>query len=231
MKKRIVNAILLIFLAILIFGCAVAGSYGLLDFAGIGAWQMILGAACLVFAVSALCKRHPEGIFFPLAILFWLFEAPIARACHAPTEQLISPWLLLLCALLLTWGVGMLRRRGKHRSGSGHVLDGGHFGNTKKYIDCRSFNGGEFFAENNMGMCSVYFTNTQEYAGGGILHVDNNMGSMVLYVPAQWQITTSVENSMGSVQQAKPQTPPAQDAPALTIVGENNLGSLQIKLV
>ena len=80
-------------------------------------------------------------------------------------------------------------------------------------------------------MCAVYFTNTQEYAGGGILHVDNNMGSMVLYVPAQWQITTSVENSMGSVQQAKPQTPPAQDAPALTIVCENNLGSLLIKLV
>ena len=101
-------------------------------------------------------------------------------------------------------------------------------GNTTKYIDCSCFENES--VENDMGACAVHFTNTEAYRGGGVLAVDNNLGSMVIHVPARWRLVTDVDNTLGSVAEAKSEGV-APDAPLLTIHGENNLGSLQIKRV
>ena len=245
MKKSVRNAIALIVIAVLSLAAAVAGGLGYLSFGGVAAWRLILGGLCLAWLVFALCRLEFENIFLPIAFLFLLFEKWIALWIGAPSETILPTWLLIVCAVMLTIGFGILRRRilpGKKKRISfeigGEETDrkekeaddkcGKIGGNTTKYIDCSCFENES--VENDMGACAVHFTNTEAYRGGGVLAVDNNLGSMVIHVPARWRLVTDVDNTLGSVAEAKSEGV-APDAPLLTIHGENNLGSLQIKRV
>ena len=75
----------------------------------------------------------------------------------------------------------------------------------------------------------IRFESTDKYTGGGTLHVDNNLGSMVVEVPSSWRFVHNIDNSLGSVAADFDGGNP--DGPLLKIEGDNNLGSLSIKYV
>ena len=79
-----------------------------------------------------------------------------------------------------------------------------------------------------MGSCIVHFTGTESYTGGGVLNIENNMGSVLVRVPSAWKIRSNMENNMGSV--TIPEND-VQDGPTLTLTGENNMGSLKIEYI
>ena len=204
-------------------------------FGEISVWAIIGGLLLLCFALSELIKGNIGNFFFPLALIFMIFEKNIAILFDIGDENgnIINNWLLLLVSVLLGIGFSILfsgvKRRKRRRKngcawscGEGMKIRGS-VGSSVRYIDCDGFKFEE--VENNLGSCTVFFENEDKYEGGGVLSVDNNLGSMVITVPEEWHIVVRVDNSLGSVNIPKHN---GQGA-VLTITGDNNLGSIIIK--
>lgn len=211
----------------------------------ISVFAIILGLLLISYAISRLVKGKISEIFFPLAFIFMLFEDNISVMIGKNSEDLISNWLVLLVALLLSIGFSILFQK-KERihvscttefnddNGDGddddkedkHVHAGGSLSSSNVYIDCSTMTPNHI--ENNLGACNVYFENLERYNGGATIYIENNLGAMTINVPATWKVSASIENSLGATNVPKADD---TDRPVLFIRGENSLASLNIKYI
>ena len=206
-------------------------------FGTVSIWAIVGGIVLLYFAISQLITGNIGNFFVPLAIIFMLFEKNVAYLFHIGDENgnIINNWLLLLVAVMLGVGFSILfsgikreRRHRKHEHEWKHGRDTirvkTNIGSSVRYIDCDGFKYDE--VENDVGSCTVFFENVDKYESGGVLNIENNVGSTVVTVPGSWNVISKVENNLGSVVVPKPNP----DGPILTVTGENNLGSICIKV-
>ncbi len=214
--------IILILAAVLIVLDAIGAEMGFLN--GIPIFRTIIVLLFVCVAAEELLKRDFGGVFFPLAIAFMIYEAQIAKWLSLDSENIISNWLVLLVALLLTVGFSLLFGKrtftftyngGKEK----HKVAGSYVTN----IDCSAFD--QMNVNNELGSCEVHFSNVESYTGNGVLTVNNELGSMKIYVPAEWTVTNRITNELGSVQ-IKGES--ISGGKSLIIDGTNELGSLQI---
>ena len=208
-------------------------------FGEISIWAIIGGGILLCFAVSQLVSGNIGNFFVPLAVIFMIFEENIAHYFGIGDESgnIINNWLLILVAILLGLGFSILfsgiKRRNRHRHAGREWNFGddkdcikikGNIGSSVKYIDCDGFRYEK--VENNLGSCTVFFENVDKYVSGGVLSVDNNLGSVVINLPEEWNVISKVDNNLGSLAIPKPKT----GGMTLTVIGDNNLGSVTIKM-
>lgn len=195
---------------------------------GITLLQVALGLFLICFAFARLVKGHLAEIFFPLSLVFMLFEKNIATLAGREDPNIINNWLLLGCVVLISIGLSLLFPK-RDKDSHFHVLyndsQGKRGGSSTRYIDCADFK--QSHVENNLGSYTVHFENTEAYRGGGILHIENNLGAVTVHVPSSWRVDVQIDNSLGSVAMPKPQN---TDGPLLVIMGENNLGKISILL-
>ena len=188
--------------------------------------SIVLAVIILYLIVRWAIRGQIGRLFIPLALLFMLFEPNIAYLMGRtdPAEaDLISNWILLLCAVIFT--VGFYLIFGKKSTEGARVIKGEKIlGNNNEYIDCADFTGTKRI-ENNLGAYNVYFNNAEKYEGNGTLIIENNLGETKVYVPNTWKIDSNFYNSLGSVSTIGNDSP---DGPVIYIRGENNLGSVQI---
>ena len=168
-------------------------------------------------------------VFFPLAFLFLLFEKYIAEWIGSDDKNLVSNWVVLFAALLLSSGTALLRPKRLFRP-SVKVEDNdaarnhrASFGSSTVYIDCTDFVTEK--VRNELGACQVFSSNIEQYRGDGTLVVSNELGSMKIHVPAAWKISSSVINDLGFLSEPEEST---DDAPILYIRGKNELGNITI---
>ena len=195
---------------------------------------IIAGLIFLSYAVNRIIKGKIGEIFVPLSFIFMLFEKNIATLCGLEDENIINNWLLFGCACLLQLGFQIIlpkKNRCEFRAVNG---DGRKFHRSRssldscvKYIDAESFF--EEYIENDLGACTIRFANVEKYAGGGTLHVDNNLGAMSIEVPSSWRFVHDIDNSLGSV--SADHDGGNLEGPLLIIKGENSLGALSIEYV
>ena len=232
MKRKqtstIVWGIVLIAIAVLLLLNALGVKLGLPT--DISPWRLLLGAGCVIWVLNELIKLNIPGIFFPLTFIVMLFEREIANALeiNEGTGEIASTWLFLLVALLLTVGTSMLLPRFL----KGHSVFSARIngkipkigGRAVQYID--STEGFHETVENNMSTCEVFFTNVASYMGNGTLTVENNMGCVIIHVPDDWYVSSSIENNMGSVK-----IPHQSDGVKkhLNVCGDNNMGSVVVE--
>jgi hypothetical protein len=235
-SSKFIWGIALVAVAVLLLLNAFGITLGLPE--SIPLWRILLGALCAVWTISELIKLNIPGIFFPLTFIVMLFERELAVALgiHTETGDIASTWLFLLIALLLTVGTSLILPRAlrghgfikigdtvKHKFGKhvGHVDRIG--GRSVRYIDCS--NGISEDIENELSACEIYFINTAAYDGNGTLTLNNDLGSIILHVPADWIVTTSIENSLGSI---KIPHQAAEGGKILHLKGDNSLGSIVV---
>ena len=221
-KKGIFWGVALIFAAILMIINSFGTELGFLD--KIPVIKIILGVLFLCWVVNELYKKQLPHIFFPLAFLIMLFEREIADLCGIASGELISNWLLLLCALLFTIGTSMIFPK----SYEGNCGRKSHkiMVRSTRYIDCSNFTCQE--VENNMGSVEVFFENTEHYQGEGTLNLDNNMGSTVIHIPSGWRVVANIDNNMGSIKIAPSQN---SSGKVIHLTGDNNMGSVIVDFV
>ena len=179
--------------------------------------KIVLGGVCFAWAVKELVKLNISKIYFPLSFLFMIFEAGIA-GFFGLDENIISNWLLLLAALLMTVGTGLIFGKRDFRAGHANA-----FGEKIRYIDCAAFK--SEYIKNSYGEYHVYFQNVEAYDGGGRVKVENSFGEVVIHVPSDWNVTSSVSNVFGDVPSQR-----TGSGKTLDIVGKNSFGELRVQV-
>lgn len=224
-------------IAIALF-CILFAVFGLLEVAGVmppvesivgevSFWRLVCVFFMVALVINFLCKLKICRMIFSLSLLFMLIEPNIAYLCGVKSGNLINNWLLLFYTLLICVGLWLLLP--KHRGSSWTVSSSSSnriehsLGAQTIYIDSATFT--ERYVENNLGSMMIKFENSEAYSGGGLLRVENNLGSIAISVPKNWSWNCQIENNLGSVRHPRGGK---ENSPSLLITGENNLGSITI---
>ena len=163
-------------------------------------WHIIAGILAVAWLICEIVKFRFTNVFFPLAFLFIIFEGTIAAAIGRPGENLISNWIVLLAALLLTIAFKFISRpkhvvsvNGKQYS----IGDGGKIGSQTVYLDGSDLSGAVI--TEHLGTTKVYISNKEAYTGGGRITVRENLGSVTIFVPSEWKVVSRSTDNLGRV--------------------------------
>ena len=155
---------------------------------GFTALHVVGGILLLAWLGTELFRGKIWNIFFPLAFLFMLFEGFLAGLLGREDPNLISNWIVLLAALLLTIGSRLLFRREKKGIAMGDralYLDGGELEDVR--------------ISENLGKVNVYIVNPERYEGEGRITVQENLGQVVIHLPEDWFVKSEVRETIGAV--------------------------------
>jgi len=226
-------------LTMLIWGFALifAAVFLILDNAGVNfgielaPWRIILGALLLAWIIALCVKLRFTDLFFPLAFLFLVFEGPIASALGHEDGNLINNWIVLLAALMLTIGFkAIFSRSGVVKVGGSEKRDAGDnsavhgkLGNSTVYLDGTDLTDQQI--HDNLGKVDVFFTNKEQYRGGGFLNIHDNLGSITVHVPTEWDVVTQTADNLGKINVPEKET---SGSATLTLKIHNNLGVVTV---
>ena len=210
----------------------------LTSFTVIGFWSIAATVLLAAIFIQSLVKLNFFGVFLSLALTYMIFQHPLDL-------YLISPWLLLLAAVLVSIGFHIIFRRQTkcqyehrheyHDDGEYRTIedvDGNNpsvklsFGSSIKYIHADALKSGRFTC--SFGSVSVYFDQAQLDPGGAELYLDCSFGELKLYFPKDWRIVDKLSSSLGSVRNDIKKTSDTDGFPAVTLTGGVSLGSIEI---
>lgn len=197
-------------------------------------FRFICALIILIGIVKTFCDGQIYFGVFLLSFMFMVLESNIAFMCGLENKDIINNWLLLLFTVIICIGLRFIipkKKKGFHisRTSDGINITSDKerkehsFSAANEYIDCSIFTERSF--ENNLGQTVIRFENVDEYIGEGRIYIENNLGNTVIYVPSDWRIVTEIENNLGSVKNSGNVN---AHGPILHIIGENNLGAIEI---
>lgn len=204
----------------------------------LGFWPIVAGVVLAAIFIQSLIHFNYFGIFLSLALGYIILQHPL----HF---YLLSPWLLLLAAVLLSIGFyTMFHHRPRNTSTKHHDGDTYRtiedvddnnpsfkvsFGACSKYLHSDNLKSGQFYC--NFGSLEVYFDQVRLDPTGADIFLDCSLGAMVLYIPRAWRVIDRLHTSMSAVKDDAPRGTPSEDAPVLTLTGNVSMGSVEIHYV
>jgi hypothetical protein len=193
--------------------------------------------AALIF--HSLISRNFFEIFIPLSFLYMIYYKPLALTY-------ISPWLLILSAVLTSVGFSLLFQRQPKKAGLFH--DGTkHFSqinenidnnnpyakvtlsSSSMYLHSEGLQGGHFISY--LGELEVYFDQVQLSTGDVEIFLECNLGTIKLYVPRYWNVDDNMHSILGEVKNYSKHIKLSENAPQLTLVGNVIMGNVEIQYV
>lgn len=204
-----------------------AGAYLIVSQMGylppVGVMRTLLTVAALAILIQSLLHLSFGGILFPLALFGILYDEQLGI-----TE--ITPWTILVAALLLTIGLNLIfggikkkHRRDKwdyhdkhEKFNSVETVEEGEniqvetkFGGVTRYITTENFHYAAVDAK--FSGVKLYFQDAKVPTGSATLDVDISFSGLELYVPRDWKIVNHIQSSCGAVSEkgkmaAEPET-------------------------
>lgn len=216
------------------------GRLGLFDgvnlFEGVGFWQLLFSVLLAAIFVNGIVRRSFGQILFSLAFLIILND----ELLHL---EAITPWPVLLAALVMTvglkllfpgfrsrlkwnidWSTSKLPPRSEWTEGA--VSYDNFLGSSVKYLSGEIT---EVYLKNGFGELEVYFNECRLKDGNGRIYLGSSFGSMGLFVPADWQVILNVDSAFGEVTEVGSKNPSGRDR--LYIDGEVAFGELVIHYI
>lgn len=199
---------------------------------GLQSWRIMVGVVLLCVVVKLFMCLKITWIYFPLMFIYLVFEKAISFKVGREGENLINHWILLLAALMLTLGTGLLfslrqkngfaqlvyRKKKKKKKEKESALE---FSSTSMFIDATEFKREK--VENASGTVSVFFTKPDEYRGGGELEIDSGFGTVSIHVPFDWKVINNCEGDVDGLDELV-----GNPEKAITICGSCALGTVEI---
>lgn len=208
------------------------------SFAQIGFWSILAAVVLAAVLIQSLVHLNYFGVFLSLALAYWIFQVPLDL-------YIISPWLLILAAVLLSIGFHIIfHRYSKRQYATRHGKDEYHtieeiddnnpyvkvsLGASSKYLHADSLKSGQFYC--NLGSLEVYFDQVQLDPYGAEIFVDCSLGTINLYFPKSWRVIDKLHSSLGGVKNETRFSAPNDGAPQVTVTGNVSLGSVEIHYV
>ena len=193
---------------------------------GISPWRIILGVLLFAWLVYEIVRLRFTEIFFPIAFLFILFQKPLVKELGYGKERILSPWIVLLAALLLTIGFKILFRPRSEVIINGHTVTGkggDRIGNQTIYFDATDL--GDVQIKEHVGTVDVYISNKESYPGDGKITVTENLGMVKLHLPNEWNVVTYTKENLGKI--SIPDHEGTGDK-SITVVVTENLGEVSV---
>ena len=210
----------------------------IVNFTQIGFWSILATVGLAAVFIQSLVHLNYFGVFLSLALAYMIYQNPLGL-------YFISPWLLLLAAVLLSIGFHTIfHHRPKRVHSCGGDCDRNRtfediddnnpyvkvsFGSSSKYLHGDSLKTGQFYC--NFGSLEVYFDQVTLDPDGAEIFLDCHCGAITLFLPRTWRIVDRLNSSLGSVKDEQRRSAPAEDAPFLTLTGNISLGAIEIKYV
>lgn len=185
--------------------------------------------------INGIAKRSFVQSIMSLAILGCIYD----KQLHI---EPITPWILLISALLISAGLEMIFKNIKKKNAYGNTyhfstekttdfVDGDYvrcentFGSTCKYINSEHFTDANI--ENTFGTLNVYFDNAIMANGTCNVKVENTFGETNLYFPKTWRVDCQQSAAFGDIK-FRGQGSLDADAPLVRLNAEASFGSIQI---
>lgn len=211
-----------------------------------GFWSILFSVCLCGIFMDGLLKLRWGELLFSAAFFIILHDERL----HLES---LTPWTVLLVALLGTIGLSMLfprRNRGhNHHAGGitgGHLIQGEwiddktitteqgdvarfevSFGDATKYVSSQELS--EVKIENSFGEIAVYLTDAALKDHIGKVYVEVSFGHADIYVPASWNVVLDIETSFGSANTEGVCSPNGTEK--LLIKGEVSFGDATIHYV
>lgn len=208
-------------------------------FGGIGAMSILATILLAAFFIQSILDRSFFGIFISLAFFYMIYWRPLHFTY-------ISPWLLLLTAVLASTGFSILFGK-KYSKASDFCIDAENIqytseniddnnpcakvslGSSSKYLHGDCLKSGQFAV--SMGALEIYFDQAQLDPDGAELFLDCSLGSIKLYIPRYWQVYDHLHVTLGDVNHNTRLATPAPDSPKLTLEGNVHLANVEIQYI
>ncbi len=177
--------------------CLILSSLNVFSFDayGLSPWKLFLAVLCVGWVAKVIADKTYPTIFLPLAGLFLLFEDMIAILVGRKGEVLVPVWIVILSAVLLMVGVGMVIPKNKRRFIG---IDTKHIGESEVYLNAET-DLSDAHVEDVAGYAKVYITNKEKYPGHGRLRIKDVAGRVVVQIPSNWLVIKHVEDCVGRV--------------------------------
>ena len=211
----------------------------------INLWTAIASVLLLAVIVQSIVNLKIWGIIVPCALIYLLYQTPLAL-------PYVSPWLLIFSSVLASCGLAMLFPGRRHHAPPPQMVyssytangvtpppaaatenaDDNHpavnvnFGAASKYLHSTCLESGQF--NNSFGALEVFFDQAQLSPNGATVYLDCNFGAIKLYIPRHWAVKNEIRATLGGVSDGHRVTAPAEGAPVLTLTGNVTFGGIEI---
>ncbi|NLA86999.1 MAG: hypothetical protein GX847_06910 [Clostridiales bacterium] len=208
------------------------------SFAQIGFWSILAAVFLAAVFIQSLIHLNYFGVFIALAVAYWIFQVPLSL-------YIISPWLLILTAVLLSIGFHIIfhryskcryvRRHSDDEYTTIEEIDDNNpyvkvsLGASSKYLHADALKSGQFYCK--LGELNVYFDQVQLAPDGAEIFVDCSLGAINLYFPKTWRVINSLHDSLGGVNEDSRRSTPAPDAPQIVVTGNVSLGAVEFNYI
>ena len=224
----------------------IAGQIG--SFGKIGIMSLLATVFLAAIAIHSIIKLNYFGIFVPLAFLYMIYSGPLSEPLRLPV---ISPWVLILTAILVSVGFslifpshhkkvwhghhGAMHHGIKHQSQNVENIDDNNpfakvsLSSSSKYLHSDCLKSGHFIC--SMGELQLYFDQVQLSPEGAEIYLDCSLGSIKLYIPKLWNVEYKIHVTAGDVDKGRDFSNTSEDAPKLTLTGQVRLGNVEIQYI
>lgn len=216
----------------------------------VGPFTLVFTIVCLAVLVSSVLHLSFGGILFPLSFIGIMYNKQLGITA-------ITPWTILLAALLGTIGLNLLfgrfkkkhwHRHHKHHKGYWNVengrdwesegvnvenLDGesvyirSSFGSVIRYVTSDNLKMADI--EASFGAVEIYFDSAQIPLGQATVNIHSKFAGVELYVPHNWQVINHIVSNFGAVDEDNRRK--GEVIATLTLEGSNSFGGITITYV
>lgn len=209
------------------------------SFGEIGVMTILATALLAALVFHSLFTRNYFGIFLPFAFLYMIYSEPLELIY-------ISPWLLVITAMLLSIGFSILfssyhskvvclNKGHIHHENDREDMDDNNpyakvnFGSSSKYLHADCLKTARFVV--SFGALQVYFDQAQLSPDGAEIVLDCSFGAIELFVPKHWRVLESINTTLAGVENNTRYSSSIENAPVLTIKGNVQFGGIEIKYI
>ncbi len=200
-KERIFWGVLLIFAGIFL----IVGKLGF--FPDVNVFSLILTVFLIVIMVKSAIHLNFTGILFPLAFIAIIYDKALGITA-------ITPWTVLLAALLGSIGLSMIFHKhnkwvhtrfnnGDYKfekidvEDEGNIVFKNSFGATMKYINTNKFEQADF--DCSFGAMKIYFDNAEMSTDNAVVRLNASFSGVELYIPKNWNVKDKTTVFLGGV--------------------------------
>ena len=200
---------------------------------GIGLFDLLLSFFFVSMLIKGLLRRSFGRIFFSVAFLGIIYDEVLGITA-------ITPWTVLIAALLLTIALNLLFPKSHQKWHSAQHTEFGSsvdtctgenlsfhvtFGEASKYVNSDNFIHAN--CSSNFGELNVYLDNALIQGSSASIDLSVKFGEMCLYVPKTWRVNCNVSKAFGDITE-KGHCLAGEDAKVLHLNGDVGFGELKI---